>query len=190
MKRYRGMIHDTHISTLLRTALLLGAISFVNVQHAQAQPVSLTADMPDAFETKVPVAGEYYYVQFYMEINLSPYLFQSFLGEAGEGANMHAMDYLPYANNRQWTLETVGNGKYKLKSKRGYYAYAVNTGTEAEPKYYFRSTQNSGQASEFQLVERSSLRQGYYELKMTRLINVITMSGETLLAIKTTSLVI
>ena len=172
MKRYRGMIHDTHISTLLRTALLLGAISFVNVQHAQAQPVSLTADMPDAFETKVPVAGEYYYVQFYMEINLSPYLFQSFLGEAGEGANMHAMDYLPYANNRQWTLETVGNGKYKLKSKRGYYAYAVNTGTEAEPKYYFRSTQNSGQASEFQLVERSSLRQGYYELKVSENLNL------------------
>ena len=40
-------------ATLLRTALLLGAAILVNTQ-AQAQPVSITADMPDAFETIDP----------------------------------------------------------------------------------------------------------------------------------------
>ena len=151
-----------YTSTLLRTVLLLGVLALINIQ-VQAQPVSLTADMPDAFETKTPVVGEYYYVQFYMEINLSPYVFQSFLGEFGDGARMHATEYLPYAKNRQWTLEDAGNGKYRLKSKRGFYAYY-------DGSKYFNSS--STQATEFELVPRSTLRDGYYELKVAEGVNL------------------
>lgn len=64
MKRYRGMIHDTHISTLLRTALLLGAILLFGT-GVKGQ----TAGLPDAFETMDPATiigdGQYYYIQFY-----------------------------------------------------------------------------------------------------------------------------
>ena len=50
---------------MLRTALLLGALAFVNTQEIQAQ----TAGLPDAFETMDPGDiigdGNYYYIQFY-----------------------------------------------------------------------------------------------------------------------------
>ena len=131
-----------HTTILLRTALLLGAIAFVNVQRTEAQPVSITADMPDAFETKTPVIGDgqYYYIQFYEELVYSPYLFCPFLGEAGnDGDNINAMDYMPFAPNRLWTLEEAGNGRFKLKSKRGNYIYLEGSN--------FKKTSSSTSAS-------------------------------------------
>ena len=149
-----------HTTSLLRTALLLGAIAFVNTQQTQAQPVSITAEMPDAFETKTPVIGdgEYYYVQFYKEEANSPYLYQSFMGELGEGQQMQAMDYLPFASNRLWTLVTVTGSttKFKLKSKRGYYAYYNNN--------RFWTTLNADDASEFTITDRGGYRAGFKEL--------------------------
>ena len=122
-----------HTTSLLRTALLLGAVALFNISTIQAQPVSLTSDMPDAFEAKVPVIGDgkYYFIQFYEEITYSPYLFQSFLGEEGEGRRVHAMDYLPFAQNRQWTQEPgSASNKFKLKSKRGFYVKRIDSGTD------------------------------------------------------------
>ena len=162
----------TYTSTLLRTALLVGALAFVNVSQTQAQytttysgnPVHLTTDMPDAFETKIPVIGdgEYYFIQFYEEITYSPFLFQSFLGEVGENAVMHAMDYLPFASNRQWTLEAVTGSttKFKLKSKRGFYAKRRDDG-------FFISTSDPSQATEFERIERGGYRAGFCELRVS-----------------------
>ncbi len=150
-------------TTLLRTVLLFGVLSFVNIQQTQAQPVSLTADMPDAFETKAPVIGdgEYYFIQFYYELNNSPYLYQSFMGELGEGGQIQAMDYLPFAANRQWTLVKIDDSeenkyKFKLKSKRGYYAYRdINR---------FFTTATEANATVFTYKTRGSYRPGFIEL--------------------------
>lgn len=150
-----------HTSTLLRTALLLGAMILVNTQ-SNAQPVSITADMPDAFETMTPTVddGEYYFIQFYNELNDSPYLYQPFLGELGEGEWMQAMDYMPFAANRQWTL-VAGSAvnQYKLKSKRGFYAYLASDNTR------FRTTANADNATEFELIQRGNYRAGFYQLR-------------------------
>lgn len=157
-----------HTSMLLRTVMLLGVLAIISIP-TKAQPVSLTADMPDAFETinandpsKIIGNGEYYFIQYYYEIQYSPYLFQSFLGEAGEGQILHAMDYLPYAPNRQWTLvQGSSANQFKLKSKRGFYAYLDGN--------RFKSTANEANASEFTLTNRGSYRAGYkyYELRTT-----------------------
>jgi len=151
-----------NIPSLLRTALLLGALALFDIA-TQAQPVSITAEMPDAFETKTPVVGdgEYYYIQFYKEETYPPYLYQSFLGELGEGVQMQAMDYLPFASNRLWTLvkidDTEGNKyKYKLKSKRGFYAYYDNN--------RFYTTATEANATVFTYKARGSFRSGFYEL--------------------------
>jgi len=143
---------------ILRTALLFGAIAFVNTQ-IMAQPVSLTAEMPDAFEAKNPVIGdgEYYYVQFYKEETYSPYIIQSFLGELGEGVQMQAMDYLPFAPNRLWTLVAGSDAThFKLKSKRGFYAYYTNN--------RFFTTATEANATEFSYKDRGSYRAGFKEL--------------------------
>lgn len=151
-----------YTSTLLRTALLLGVSTLVNTQQTTAQPVSITPEMPDAFETKNPVVGdgEYYYVQFYKEEIYSPYLYQSFLGELGEGQQMQAMDYLPFASNRLWTLVAGSDAThFKLKSKRGFYAYYDNN--------RFYTTATEANASEFSISERGSYRAGFKELITT-----------------------
>ena len=172
-----------YTTLMLRTALLLGALAFVNVQRTEAQPVSLTKDMPDAFETKKPTVGDgqYYFIQFYEEVTSAPYLFQPFLGEFGEGNMLHAADYLPYAKNRQWTLEDTGandsdgNRKFRLKSKRGFYAYYGYHSDPAHPgnttlnKDCFMATATSGNATEFILKARTDIvRTGftYYELEV------------------------
>ena len=172
-----------YTTLMLRTALLLGALAFVNVQRTEAQPVSLTKDMPDAFETKKPTVGDgqYYFIQFYEEVTSAPYLFQPFLGEFGEGNMLHAADYLPYAKNRQWTLEDTGandpdgNRKFRLKSKRGFYAYYGYHSDPAHPgnttlnKDCFMATATSGNATEFILKARTDVvRTGftYYELEV------------------------
>ena len=157
------MKHISRYTTLLlRTALLFGAMILINIT-GQAQPVSLTADMPDAFETMTPVVGdgEYYYIQFYREETYSPYLIQSFLGELGEGVQMQAMDYLPFASNRQWTFIKIDDTeenkyKFKLKSKRGYYAYYSNN--------RFYTTATEANATVFTYKARGSYRSGFYEL--------------------------
>ena len=170
-----------YTTSLLRTALLLGVAALLNIQQAEAQPsssmtaepVKLTAEMPDAFETKTPVVGdgEYYFIQFYEEICYAPYLFQSFLGEEGEDGSgtpkrMHAMDYLPFAPNRQWTLVDAGNGKFKLKSKRNFYAKFDGT--------YFVSTSNSSDATAFTLNLHDKHRTGYnyYALRVSDDVNM------------------
>lgn len=143
---------------ILRTALLFGAIAFVNTQ-IMAQPVSITADMPDAFETKNPGIGdgEYYYIQFYKEETYAPYLYQSFLGELGEGVQMQAMDYLPFASNRLWTLVAGSDAThFKLKSKRGFYAYYTNN--------RFFTTATEANATDFSYKDRGSYRAGFKEL--------------------------
>ncbi len=172
-----------YTTLMLRTALLLGALAFVNVQRTEAQPVSLTKDMPDAFETKKPTVGDgqYYFIQFYEEVTSAPYLFQPFLGEFGEGNMLHAADYLPYAKNRQWTLEDTGandsdgNRKFRLKSKRGFYAYYGHHSDPTHPdnttlnKDCFMATATSGNATEFILKARTDVvRTGftYYELEV------------------------
>ena len=121
---------------ILRTALLLGALAFLNIP-TQAQTAEQWAEMPDAFETIDPTTVDwsqepYFYIQFY-EGNV-----HSFLGEYGEWKPLRGKDYIPYANNMQWTLEPTGIvGKYYLKSKRGYYAYADKS---TDLKYYIRGT--------------------------------------------------
>ena len=165
-----------HTSTLLRTALLLGALTLVNAQQATAQPVSITADMPDAFETKTPVIGDgqYYYIQFYEELVYSPYLFCPFLGEAGnDGATINAMDYMPFAPNRLWTLEEAGNGRFKLKSKRGNYIYLEGSN--------FKKTSSSTTASTFELISKNNLRAGltYYQLRVSDGVNLSREKGNS-----------
>lgn len=124
-------------STLLRTALLLGAISFVI--PTEAQTAEQWAEMPDAFETVDPTSVDwsqqpYFYIQF-DEGNV-----HSFLGEYGEWKPLRGKDYIPYAESMQWTLEPTGStGKYYLKSKRGYYAYALLS-SNSTTKYYIRGT--------------------------------------------------
>ena len=61
-----------HTTSLLRTALLFGAIAFVNIPQVQAQTPEQLAEMPNAFETiedpnSVIGNGEYYYIQFYFD---------------------------------------------------------------------------------------------------------------------------
>ena len=103
-------------ATLLRTALLLGAMILVNTQ-TQAQ-----AQLPDAFETMDPASiignGEYYYIQFYYG-NM-----RSYLTDCGVEKKALTKDFLPYAHNRLWTLLPAGDGNathFKLRNKAGNY---------------------------------------------------------------------
>lgn len=111
-----------HTSTLLRTALLLGAMILVNTQYTQAQTAEQRAAMPDAFETMNPADiigdGKYYYIQFYNYANN----ICSYLTDCGANLKAKAKDFLPYTNNRLWTLEATGTtGQFRLKSKEGRY---------------------------------------------------------------------
>lgn len=156
-----------HTISLLRTAMLIGVIAFVSTPQATAQPVSLTKDMPDAFETKTPTIGDgqYYFIQFYEEVTYSPYLFQSFVGEFGEGNKMRACDYLPFAPNRQWRLVAGSDANhFKLQSKRGNFVYWNGT----------NFVSSSTQATEFSLNSRGSHRTGYtyYELRVSENVNM------------------
>ena len=117
----------TYTSTLLRTALLLGALAFLNIQ-TQAQTAEQLAAMPNAFETVAPNVdndnsiignGEYYYIQFYYNGRIS------YLTDRGLNKRAWVSDFLP-SNNRLWTLESAGvnnSGEilFKLKSKTGNY---------------------------------------------------------------------
>ena len=131
-----------HTSTLLRTALLLGAMILVNTQ-SKAQTAEQWAAMPDAFETVDPTTVDWS-LQPYFYIQFNNGDIHSFLGEFGESNKLTAKDYIPFAKNILWTLEpTDTDGQYKLKSKNGYYVYSVS---EVEPGHadrihrYYRSS--------------------------------------------------
>ena len=105
-----------YTSTLLRAALLLGALALLNIPAVQAQ----TAGLPDAFETMAPGDiigdGNYYYIQFY-EGSV-----RSYLTDCGVNKRARAKDFLPYTNNRLWTLVSVGiANQFKLRNKDGHY---------------------------------------------------------------------
>ncbi len=107
-----------HTSPLLRTALLLAALALIYIP-TKAQ----TAGLPDAFETMDPASiigdGNYYYIQFYGDGSIRCYL-----TDCGVNQKVLPKDFLPYANNRLWTLESAGDGDAKhfyLKSKNGHY---------------------------------------------------------------------
>ena len=108
-----------HTTILLRTALLLGAIAFVNVQRTEAQTAEQLAAMPNAFETMDPASiigdGQYYYIQFYDDGTL-----RSYLTDCGIEKKALTKDFLP-SNNRLWTLEKVNDTQFRLKSKSGHY---------------------------------------------------------------------
>ena len=109
-----------HTSTLLRSALLLGAMAFVNIQQTQGQTAAQLAEMPNAFETienpnTIIGNGQYYYIQFYHDDKIS------YLTDCGLSKKAGTKDFLP-SNNRLWTMERVGDSnQFKLKSKTGYY---------------------------------------------------------------------
>ena len=107
-----------YTTSLLRTALLLGAIAFVNTQQAAAQTAEQLAAMPNAFETVDPTTiigdGQYYYIQFYYNGPIS------YLTDRGLNMRVWASDFLP-SNNRLWTLVSAGNNQFKLMSKAGNY---------------------------------------------------------------------
>ena len=126
-----------HTSTLLRSALLLGAMVFVNIQHTQAQ-------IPDAFLTVNPVDAigdtqNWYYVQFYNSSDISYLAAELTRKETGDSENkpyVRSKDYIPFAANIKWRLEEVpsseqildGNGKpipnqFYLKNYNNYYVY-------------------------------------------------------------------
>lgn len=115
-------------STRLRTAtllrwrgfaipVLLGVLAIINIP-VKAQ----TAGLPDAFETMDPATiigdGNYYYIQFYDGD------MRSYLTDCGVNKNAWTKDFLPYANNRLWTLEAAGDGNathFKLRNRDGHY---------------------------------------------------------------------
>lgn len=110
-------------TTLLRTVLLFGVLSFVNTP-AEAQTAEQWALMPDAFETMDPATiigdGQYYYIQFYQRTHDKC----SYLTDCGVNKRARVKDFLPYANNRLWTLVAAGDGvenHFKLKNKDGHY---------------------------------------------------------------------
>ena len=111
-----------HTSTLLRTALLLGALTFVNTPQATAQALQATEDMPSAFDFMNPGDvigdGNYYYIQFYFGSDIS------YLSDQGAGNALRSKDYIPFAKNLQWTLVSTGTAnQFKLKSLNGIFAY-------------------------------------------------------------------
>ena len=129
-----------HTTILLRTALLLGAVTFASVPMKAG-----TVVLPDAFDTMDPADiigdGNYYYIQFY-EQSRNIY---SYLTDCGVNVNARAKDFLPYANNRLWTLENAYDGDathFKLRNKDGHYLYFGSGGAARD-----KCVDNVGNAS-------------------------------------------
>lgn len=115
-----------YTTSLLRTVLLLGAISFVNIQQTTAQALEVTEDMPSAFDFMNPGDvigdGNYYYIQFYFGSDIS------YLSDQGAGNALRSKDYIPFAKNLQWTLVSTGTAnQFKLKSLNGIWVYLDGT---------------------------------------------------------------
>ncbi|MBO4810148.1 MAG: hypothetical protein J5552_01130 [Prevotella sp.] len=121
-------------TTLLRTVMLFGVLSFVSTQ-SKAQTQDL--DLPDAFETVNPADiindGNYYYVQFYcLAINADQSRVtekndaydRSYLSDQGAGNVVRSKDYLPFTHNIQWKLvSTDTENQFLLQSRSGNYVY-------------------------------------------------------------------
>ena len=126
-----------YTSTLLRTAFLLGVLAFVNTPQAIAQ----IAGLPDAFETMDFTAiignGQYYYIQFFDGDENS--MTRCYLSDQGAGNNLRSKDYLPFAKNIQWTLESAGGTNFYLKSALGNYVKLDGTN--------YQSTSSQGEAT-------------------------------------------
>ena len=127
-------------TTLLRTALLLGAMILVNTPQAIAQ----IAGLPDAFETMDLTANpsiidneQYYYIQFFDGDENS--MTRCYLSDQGAGNNLRSKDYLPFAKNIQWTLVSAGGSNFYLKS--GLNNFVRLDGTN------YKSTNNQGEAT-------------------------------------------
>ena len=127
INRHKPMMKHlfTHTASLFRTALLLSALAFTNVQQTQAQTAEQRATMPDAFETMDPATvigdGQYYYIQFYFGSDIT------YLSDQGSGNAMRSKDYIPFAKNLHWTLVSTGTAnQFKLKSLIGNWAYLDN----------------------------------------------------------------
>lgn len=111
-----------YTSSLLRTVLLIGAFLIANT-NAMAQTEAQLAAMPDAFETVGPATiigntQSWYYIQFYNGSD------RSYLSDQGENKNVRSKDYLPFAKNLQWQLESTGAAnQFYLKSRSGHYVY-------------------------------------------------------------------
>ena len=127
-------------ATLLRAALLLGVLAFVNTPQAIAQ----IAGLPDAFETMDLTAnpsiignGQYYYIQFFDGDENS--MTRCYLSDQGAGNNLRSKDYLPFAKNIQWTLVSAGGSNFYLKS-------GLNNFVKLEGTNY-KSTNNQGEAT-------------------------------------------
>ena len=140
-----------HTTSLLRSALLLGAVAFINIP-TQAQ----TAGLPDAFETMDPATiigdGKYYYIQFY-ESGIRSYLSD----HLGNGGRLRSKDFLPFAKSIQWTLEGSGN-QFKLKSRNNLYVYA-----DATNNNIFKLTTDPNTATTLTYFARSD---GGYEISI------------------------
>ena len=139
-----------HTSTLLRTALLFGAVAFVNIQ--------ILAAIPDAFQTMDPATiiddGHYYYIQFY-EGSIRSYLSD----HKGDGNRLRTKDYLPFANNIQWTLLDAGTtNQFYLKSRNDIYVYA-----DADESNKFKLTTDQTKATKLTFFKRSD---GGYEISI------------------------
>ena len=130
-----------HTTSLLRTALLLGAVALFNIP-TQAQT------MPDAFTTMDPTTiigdGKWYYIQFYMGD------VRCYLADRGVGNIMHSKDFLPFAKDIQWTLIDAESGKFKLKSRMDDPHYVYYDGT------YFKITSDESEASLLTIRKQSS----------------------------------
>ncbi len=102
--------------TLLRTVLLFGAVCLFCIQAVALQ-------LPDGFNYVEPAIGDgqWYYIQL-CKSNDSQV--RSYLTEMGDGEQLRSTDYMPFAENRLWTLEAAEvDGEFYLKSKSGLYAY-------------------------------------------------------------------
>lgn len=146
-----------HTSTLLRTALLLGALTFVNTPQATAQALQVTEDMPSAFDFMNPGDvigdGNYYYIQFYFGSDIS------YLSDQGAGNALRSKDYIPFAKNLQWTLVSTGTAnQFKLKSLNGIFAYLDNGA--------YKGTTDENTASTFTFYNHSG---GGYDIGTTEI---------------------
>lgn len=118
------MKHISRYTTLLlRTTFLFGAMILINIT-GQAQDATQWAEMPDAFETMDPASiigdGNYYYIQFYQDDHMKC----SYLTDCGVNMIAKSKDFLPYAYNRLWTLESANDENathFYLKNKAGHY---------------------------------------------------------------------
>ena len=146
-----------YASTLLRSALLLGAMAFVNTQTT-AQNAEQWAEMPDAFETMDPATiigdGNYYYIQFYS----SDHTKCSYLTDCGANQKALTKDFLPYAYNRLWTLEAAGEtNQFKLRDKAGRYLCFGSYGSQQR----VICVNDAASAS---ILTFNSLGNGYYDI--------------------------